>query len=239
MTPTTLGVVASHRTAAAPTIPMTGLVGWWDAADAATFTYQGEPNVLTWADKSTNAKHMTAQFANPTRNGTQNGRPTVVFNGTAARMSTTAPVTAVIDNVTMVVACKRTGGNASTSVVFHNGNYGANGYGVAVRANGANVGFLRGGLAWHASTSPDPAAPGVFTLIRAAGAWSMYLNGAGLGGFADTTSAPGVPTANAWFVSGEHLFGGEIFEVFMYDRALDTTERQQVESYLKTKWGTP
>ena len=217
-----------------PSIPMTGLVGWYDADDASTFAYQGGVNVLTWQDKSTNAKHMTAQFANPTRDGTQNGRPTVKFNGTA-RMSAAAPLSTAVDNVTMFVACKRTGGDANASVVFHVGDPAANGYGIALRANGANVGFLRGALAWHATTFPDPAAASAIVLQRSSGTWSMWLNGGALS--LSANQAPNVPAAATWFVSGEHLWAGEIYEAISYNRVLSTVERQQVESYLTTKWG--
>jgi hypothetical protein len=32
---------------------------------------------------------------------------------------------------------------------------------------------------------------------------------------------------------------GDLAEMIIYNRPLDTTERQQVEAYLKTKYGTP
>lgn len=38
-------------------------------------------------------------------------------------------------------------------------------------------------------------------------------------------------------VSGGNYGRNNYAEIWMYSRALDTTERQAVETYLKTKWG--
>ena len=223
-----------------PELPsIAGLVAWWDAADASTFTYSSGTVVSQWRDKSGGNRHLAqAVVANqPTRSGTQNGKPTVIFDGSNDVVATSAPVTTANNNVTIIVACKRTGGETVQCVVLFNGDPAGNGYGMAVRANGPTIGLLVGGIAWRAASPGDPAAAGVLALRRTAGSWSMHLNGvtAGLGA-ADT---PNTPTASTMIPSTSHQFGGEIYEAVIYAAALTDTERQEVEAYLKAKWGTP
>lgn len=219
-------------------IPTSGLLGWWDADDATTFTYSSSTVVSQWRDKSGNNHHLgqSTTSAQPNRNGTQNSRTTVVFDGSDDTLGTaTGPISTVVDNMTMFAVCRRTAGSTTVSVPFYNGNTGADGYGIAVRANSGNVGFLRGALAWHSSSTADPGIHGVYALTRTSGTWTVHLNGTALSGFT-TTGAPNRPSQNCRVDSS---FGGAVAELLFYDRALNTTERQQVESYLKTKWGTP
>ena len=226
-----------------PELPA-GVLGWWEADDAAAFTYSSGNVVSQWNDRSGGNRHMIqATVANqPTRSGTQNGRPTVVFDGINDFMGTATPVTTATDNITMVVACKRTGpaaGIGSTqSVVFQNGKA-TDGYGIALRATNANIGLLRGNILMEPTVTPDPAAPGVLTLTKGAPgvAWSLWLNGvqtnmASVGG----VNAPATRTTLA---SDTHLWGGEIYAALLWGRVLSAAERIVVESYLKSKWGTP
>lgn len=238
---TSVGIMASGvQTSAALPIPATGLQLWVDADDATTFTFSSGAIVSQWNDKSGNNRHLSqSTVANqPSRiTAAQNGRAAIRYDGSNDHVRTpTTPVSSAVDNLTMIIACKRTGGG-SQSVVFHNGAPNSNGYGLALRANGANIGVLQAAVGWFASTTPDPAAPGVLVLQRSAGTWSMWLNGTNAG--LTATFTPSTPTAATEITSDSHLFGGDVYEAMFYDRVLTTTERQQVESYLKTKWGTP
>lgn len=220
-------------------VPMTNLQLWLDTDDASTFTYSSGTVVSQWTDKSGNSRHaVQATVANqPSRSGTQNGRPTVVFTGASQTLATATPATTQTLDWTIVVACVRTGGGTQ-SVVVMNGQA-TDGYGVGLRANGPNVGFLRGNIAWTATTTPDPAAPAVLVLMRSSvgGNWWMFMNGVSLS-FTGTV-APSAPAVETRLASTVHRFQGEIYEVLIYNRELPTTDRQQVESYLKAKWGTP
>ena len=66
------------------------LVGWWDAADASTFTYSSGVVVSQWADKSGTGHHLVPRAA-PSRTTTQtpNGTPTVHFNSTPLERNAT------------------------------------------------------------------------------------------------------------------------------------------------------
>lgn len=222
-----------------PQPPTVGLVGWYDADLAASFTYSAGTVVASWADKSSTAAVLGVwQGGGPNRNGTQNGRTTVVFDGVnVMRTWAGVPATTNVDNVTMIVACKRTGGDAATSVPLFNGDPSGNGFGLASRANGANLGGLAGGVGWMNTATPDPLLPAVMTLRRASGTWSMRLNGTATS--MSATTAPVTPATMTCVPSVYHLWAGAMFEMMIYAVALTNTELQQAESYLKQKWGTP
>lgn len=230
------GVTASNWTKVPLPIPEPGLMLWLDADDPKTFAYYTGAEVKDWRSKAPSGVVFGNTDKPPLRNGTQNGRTTVVFDGIDDYVFAPATVWAGVDNFTEFVACKRTGGNSAASNVFHNGNPGGNGWGLAIRANGPNIGILHGGIAWYSSSTPDPAAPGVYTLARTSGSWSLQLN-ATVTNLA-ATATPNTPSG-ASIPSTAHQFGGEVYEVILYDRVLTATERQQVQTYLKTKWGTP
>lgn len=79
-----------NSAAAAPFTPtsIAGLRGWWDASDAATFTFSSGAIVSQWNDKSGNSNHLTQGTVGfqPSRSGTQNGLSTVIFDGVDDRM---------------------------------------------------------------------------------------------------------------------------------------------------------
>ena len=72
--------------------PVAGYNLWLDAADASTFTYSSGSVVSQWTDKSANGYTFTqSTVANqPTRTGTQNGKSTLVFDGSNDVLASTA-----------------------------------------------------------------------------------------------------------------------------------------------------
>lgn len=237
-----LGIIASsHADTGTPGIPVTtGLQLWLDADDASTFTFGTGSAISQWNDKSGNTRHATQATSGnrPTRStGVQNSRAAVVAAATQWMSSTGLPT--AVDNLTVFVACKRTGGNSTVSVVLNNGAPNTSGYGLMMRASGANIGLLRCGVAVDGTSTADPAAAGVLTLQRASGTWSLRLNGTATS--LSSTSAPFSPSTPTYVPTQEsnHEFQGHIYEVAVYNQALNSTDRGSVESYLKTKWGTP
>jgi len=213
------------------TLPTTGLQGWYDASDASTFSFSSGVVVSQWRDKSAGAHHFNGGAL--TRNGTQNGLTTVVATG-GASMKASAPMTTVTDNFAIFAVCKRTGGPSDYSLPFFNGEPSFNGYGPAVRANGT-TGFLRGAIAWHSSSTADDGGLNIHTLERVAGTWGHYVNGVSTSA-SGATGAPNGPNLEASIPDTDHTFSGDLCEFVVYDRALTTVERQQVETYLTDKW---
>lgn len=74
------------------TSPIAGYELWLDSSDASKFTYSSGSVVSSWTDKSANAyvfEPSSTTYA-PVRNGTQNSKSTVVFDGTDDFLSSTA-----------------------------------------------------------------------------------------------------------------------------------------------------
>ena len=239
--PSMVGVIADSYNKPAsggPTLPVAGALLWFEASDASNFVLTGT-TVDVWNNIAGAANDLYGSAAGrPIRNGTQNGLATVVFDGSDDNLFDyygASPVTTATDNITMFVACRRTGGDINYSVVFHVGNFGANGYGLAFRASGPNIGVLFGGIAWHASTMPAPTVPVVAVLQRKAGTWSLYVGGVKTS--LNNTNAPATPSTGLTIVNSSHMWGGAIYECIFYATALSDTDRQTVEDYLIYKWG--
>lgn len=69
-------------TAAANTSPIAGYYLWLDSSDASTFSFSSGTVVSQWRDKSANALafNPVSTATAPSRNGDQNGLPTIVFD---------------------------------------------------------------------------------------------------------------------------------------------------------------
>lgn len=204
------------------------LVGWWDASDAASFTYSSGVVVSQWNDLSGNARHFTQATTTkqPSRNGTQNGLDTVVFDGTTDYLDTGSftlaqPLT-IIDvvhtlNVSGIVGS--IGGNLQTYISSSSMKMYAGSNEVTVSATGTGL-----------------------------GQWSYEFNGTSSNAWKNGTQTvtngnPGTSGTTTGLRLGERnlaqYYSGEIMEVIVVGAVLSTSDRQAAESYLKTKWGTP
>lgn len=72
--------------------------------------------------------------------------------------------------------------------------------------------------------------------------WGLYLDGVGQDGNSNvmvpqTTLAPTIGTFNDDPGTLTHV--GQIYEIAVYNRVVDGTEQSDIESYGRTKWGTP
>lgn len=234
-----LGIVASaRRDTSFSVLALPSLTGWWDADDASTFTYSSGVVVSQWSDKSGGANHLSViDGTAPNRNGSQNGRTTVAYSG--GRLYRTSPVMTVVDGWTMTVVAKITAGDIDgRACPVSNGT--GNGYGPAWRAvTTSKIGWLRGGVAWHDASGASASTWRVLSLCRSAGTTTLYVDGT-----ADATTwtqAPNTPSGG--FTTGGHFAGyrvtGEIAEIVTCSTALGATDRSNLHSYLRTKWGTP
>jgi hypothetical protein len=216
-------------------LSISGLAGWWDASDASTFTYSSGSVVSQWNDKSGNARHASqSTVANqPVRNGTQNGQATVVFDGTNDYLAT--PSFTLAQPLTMIVAC-----NMDASANTHNLISSIGGSLQLYQPSVATqMGMYAGSVTGVGGLSTY--APHVWVAEFNSATSKLYQNGADKGtvdpGTLGTTT--GVYIGAERGLSGGWGMKGPIFEVLLYNRVLTTTERQQIEMYLKQKWGTP
>jgi hypothetical protein len=244
--PTALGTVASHRsvTATGP-IPTTGLAGWWDADDASKFTYSSGTAVSEWRDKSGGGHHFgqTLVQQQPARNGTMNGRTAVTFNGAGQHLRTSNFAGAFTSGEIFVVvdlAVENSSGlmhfwgydSQNDHYPFSDGNI-YEGWGTTARRNLGNP-------------VDSLLAPHIYNLRSAPGSYVAAVNGAEL--FSTSTNTVTFltyagPLAHELGNGASSFDGttlnGTVAEVVMYNRVLSTVERQQVESYLRSKWIIP
>lgn len=231
-------------------LPVSGAALWLDADDATTFSYSSGTRVSEWRDKSGNARHFTqGTSANqPDRSGTQGGKTSVIFN--------------VSGNIyTLINASYDWSASAFTVfgvIDFNGGNFpailGRSATGsLALGANSASANFAisRIGQATSSSNLTVTGTNADVVAYKSAGisggnvTVDVYKNGT-IGSAALTLGSLGAGTRAQLGSSGADGaltdgFGsnGYICEVIVYPSQLNDADRNTIESYLKTKWGTP
>jgi hypothetical protein len=222
---------------------------WLDASDPSTITTSGS-SVSQWNDKSGNARNVTQATAasQPTLlTSAQNGLNTIQFDGSndwLARAATGFPTTG---SRHMFAAVKYTG---SASGYQH----------IAIWGNSTDTLNSSWGLVTsRISTSyygrvhiwANPSNSPLTTQTLATNTWheiNASYNGASTTIYAngtqgETKSVTLTTLVNQNFVVGARTFSpaeywtGEIGEIILYDYVLSTQQRQDIESYLKLKWG--
>ena len=224
---------------------------WLDAADTSTIT--GTSSVTAWADKSGNGNTATSSgTANPVLtqnliNGVQgisfpntgtSPNPKYFFDGPISLTGTsiTSFVVCVPSSVTVTAASPpRILSLAAAGAV----DYTSALYFVALYQYLTSFAVYRysgGNIATVAANTPY-----VMTTVATPGNLAGYQNGVG-----PTNITASIPSGNFSvsrfrianeFNPATSLFNGNIGEVIVFNTALSTSQRQQIESYLGRKWG--
>lgn len=230
----------------------------WLKADAGISVADSTP-IDTWLDQSGNNSHATASgAARPTlRNNFLNQLPAVQFDG--ANMMTLPLIDlSNTDKIELIVLYRTTGviGAGGTAVVFENSpnmNFSSTGFGLFDKdrsgvydPNGAVVGFVgdMGSGSYESTSSADSfliANVVIDKNLPANEAVILFcgdtIPGDAYGGNADNTNNFGTNESFIGARSGG-LFGftGEIAEILLYSKKLDSTERDSVWTYLADKY---
>lgn len=226
------------------TIP--GCQIWLDAADSRTIT--GNP-VTTWADKSGNGRNATSPTG-PTVS-TYNGLPVLAFNGTTQYLTSTS---------TTIPA------NAHTLIAVHvpaniNGNYQGNTSVFRFQINGSGGKYIAfpsqyttiprgyitsadstGTLSYINSTLVENSVISRLNLIVAnisSGNQRIFKDGVqqSSNNRTLTSGTSDYLTIGTSIGTNNEYYQGNIAEMLIFDRALTTSEQQQIEGYLGWKWG--
>lgn len=215
---------------------ISGLFAWFDADDASTFTYSSGVIVSQWNDKSGNGYHISqGTVANqPTRDGTQNGRTTVQFLDATHWMTNTTGLTPA--TISAFVVLRRRGVTVA-NVYWFTSTEGRFGFecNTATKIERVNQAALM-----TANTSIETTQYHLITAYASASATSVRLDGVDDG----SGSGSGMTASNAGFgvggkTNGDFPADAMIAELLVYDSNLSTTDRDSVEEYLQSKWGTP
>lgn len=208
---------------------------WWDASDSATITLSGA-YVTAWADKSGNGYTLTppgapiTTFAPTYSAAAQNGLNVVSFNGTNQYLNSGTSLFG--HDRTCFAVLRRVSGTGYQGIAQ------SISYGLIVNITNSVLRHWAGSSALNNTTAMTSWTQVTTklknSLTRTHDTWA---NGG------DHQSSSGFLAENSenLVVGGINFGGGTMLigEIIWYWSLLSDTERQQVETYLKNKWGTP
>jgi hypothetical protein len=210
---------------------ISNLYGWWDAS-VGPFTYATAPKISQWNDRSGNNRHASQATASaqPSVSGTQNGLSTLTFTAANSQFMSTTSFT-LVQPYTIIVAGNMTAAADSAYV------YATPGGG----ADGPFIYLTGGSLHFYAGTDLVTTGPtsGVHTLV---GVFNTTASGFWSDGTSVSTANPGSGRPVQGLGIGRtstRWLNGALFEMCLWNRALTTLERQQMEAYFRAKWATP
>jgi hypothetical protein len=228
---------------------ISGLTLWLDASDpaslfqntnATTPAYQTSDYVSLWKDKSGNGNNAT-QATDSLRpylvTSSQNSRNVIRFPYAAWNAATGPYMNATIGSLSaysVFIICKfrtseyysmvLTGGSSQ----FEVRNYSTTGY---IEWNIAGGYFPR-------DTVSNVGSYILIELTRSGSDYTLYKNGISVG---TSNNASSLNIGSTIYISSRsgngYYFDGDMAEMIIYNSALSTAQRQQVEQYLNKKWG--
>lgn len=207
-----------------------GLVSWYDASQ---LTLADGAQVTSWTDLTAGGRHLlpNAQGTNPTfKTNGRNSLSVVRFNGTSNML--TNRVSGSYNHFFVVAKY-----NLATFTSY----------------DGLITGYTGGN---HIILIGNPPTANIYVPITgdASGKVTYYQNGVNstdiwTSPFMTVWGQANVSSVTSWInfeinvgLDRSHTprwWNGDVGEIIGYSRVLTDVERQQVEGYLKTKWGTP
>ena len=243
------GVIASSDGKAV--LPyQTGLVYWYDAADASTITLNSG-KVSAWSDKSGNSRNMSQSSSSyqPTyTTAGRNGNNTVTFDGSNDFIYTGATITNCASSFDMWVVGNSTSAGGQAYNFFHS-------FGVD---NGLPVGLplvmtVSSDSTIYAGTGSgnvlmNPAGNRMaqykayrFSYTQSGGGGVLYQNNSSISTNSQSNGGAATGAGNLFVgafpnLSPTYPFKGDICEVFAYNTPIGTTNAAAVQAYLTAKW---
>lgn len=228
-------------------LALSGLAAWFDATrstfqertggSATTPAAADNDPVGSWLDLSGNARHATgpADSKRPVlKLGVKNGRSVVRFDGTDDILSTaTGFLDGAVDLTVFLVSRMRSAGVSGRTLADGTGG----GSNWLLGTFGGNATSFYDGNFHESSGNAGSTNWFLNVARRDSTASNLFTNGAANTG-ATTTPGSG-PNGFAFGNRGDETEprDADVAEVVAYSRALTTSERQAVESYLNSKWG--
>ena len=220
---------------------ISGLALWLDAADQSSMTLSGS-NVTQWNDKSGNGNNATPYSTSPQRSGNS-----ILFSGAnalkcGAFLTSTSYSVFIVNNFTSGVQRHSFGcwkveygsfiyiEDGSMRIGVNNSvNYNLNASNSTANFRDTHI----YGLTLSSSSTPGSS----FTFNGSIDGSNILITGTSTSGNA-TTCAQEV-TIGGLMEDGEpkYQLNGNVYEVIVFNTALTTSQRQQVEGYLAQKWG--
>lgn len=234
-------------------LQITGLVGWWDAADAATLTYNGSL-VSQWADKSNNSYHLTQSVTNHQPSYTFNAintLPVIDFSDTYDFLTNTdisiSPPFSLFMvaklNLDGALACHYFDGGVDINerVFFRSDGSTGSATFQAISRNideGDGSGIEDITSTWQVGLNPHILQ--VYDAGNIINGSSVWANGTQItAGSLGAERLLGITVGN-WIlhqISNFNGLRGYIGEITIVNGTIGTDQRQKMEGYLAHKWG--
>lgn len=219
-----------------------GCTLWLDANDSSSITKSGS-NITTWRDKSGSGFSATnGSSTGPTTTTTTN-RTYVTFNGTTNFLQTSLTLTTNNHSFMLVYKPSSLTKNSLLRAQATAG-YIVFPYYTAALKNAYITSFDGSGAGSidSANSNLDPSAStsqfNVVTITIATGAQAIFNNGTSQATNTQTISST---TSDAFYIGAwvgtSQFFQGDVGEILIFNRAVTSTERVQIEGYLAWKWG--
>jgi hypothetical protein len=225
-----------------------GLQLWLDAADTTSMVFSGTSTTITsWKDKSGNGSNATATGSPTLNQNSINGVQSVqtgsgkYFNGNIS-ISGGTTLTAFAVATTTISSLDTNAVDQRLVSLAVPGGLDWNVAGSTIPLNNAkntsSISFFRAGLISYAPITTN--VPFVAVSVYDGTSISIWKNG--------TVGSPASVASTATFAISRYGIGeqatpsgeawtGNIGEVIIFNTALSTSQRQQVEGYLAAKWG--
>jgi len=241
-----LGITSSSRRGVAA--PIAGYSLWLDADDASTFTYSSGTIVSQWNDKSPNGYNFTQATTSqqPIRQtNIQNGLPALNMNSSTIRWMSNSSYDFSAGAFTLFCVYDSNAGNFTTVA----GREQVGSVTLGSNASSVNYAVSRIGQATVSSNLTPTGSNADVIVYKSAGvsggniSVDLYKNGTA----GSATLTIGITSAGNKFSIGASQNGsadhyaanGYLCELIVYPSQLSDANRNLVEAYLKTKWGTP
>lgn len=227
-----------------PTLPTptvaSGLRVWLRADQGVV--KDGSNAVTQWADRSGNHFHVSGTGPSWVASGL-NSQPAVEFNGSSVLSSATSDVQDGGANVTVFAVVQSNSNMQDVSTVLNFGNHGGGAGGYALKHMNL-AGWFRFNLLWATSGANTNGGPDGIYIGETPQVISYVRNGANHKGYRSgaldlsaTVTGDAISAPPAVLEIGAS-FGGRIAELLVYNRALNDTERGQVEQALISRYIT-
>ncbi len=229
---------------------------FWLKADTGTNTQLNGGSVTGWTDVSGNGNSASSSGTAPLFDAVlANYQPAIDFSGTSDYMgiSNSADINTSAASAKSYTIVLRTGSDITTRQLIYEEGGGTHGLNIYLEGGNLHTNIWVSGGDNDASTPIAVNTEYVVTFVYDGGnsRWDTYLNGSlAMSDATVQTSLPSHSGAigiaainnttryNGTNVSSGDPFGGQIMEMAYYNtKALTTTERNQIESYLAAKYG--
>ena len=212
------------------TIP--GCQLWLDAADSSTMSFSSGSNISQWRDKSGNGRHASSSSGTVTSTAS-----TILFPANSSLSLGTIPYTSTQRSIFTVVTM-----TTSTAISVNHQIIGGNTLTVSMGlyTYGNLLQFTRqGNVLLESSATSVLGVRSMISATNSTGNLGIFVNGTSQTITLNQTGSFAFVSGSGNQTLGPGTQEMSISELILFDSAITTAQRQQIEGYLAWKWGLP